>query len=202
MRKVAIFGGTFNPIHYGHLLIAETALEQFALDQVIWVPTYQPPHKNEELTLFTHRFAMVQRAVEDNPAFTASDVESQRKDVSYAIVTLNTLQTLHSNTVWFWIIGIDAFQSLSKWVESETLAAQCIWLVAPRLLSDSHTSLQICHQVAANITAPLRWHLLDMPCVGISSSFIRNARQHGRSIRYLVPETVRHYVLEFKLYTK
>ncbi|MGA7933689.1 MAG: nicotinate (nicotinamide) nucleotide adenylyltransferase [Kovacikia sp.] len=225
MRKIAIFGGTFNPVHCGHLLIAETALNQFELAQVIWVPTYSPPHKGESWQLFDHRLEMVRRAIAGHPAFTVTEIESRRQGVSYAISTLTDLQTLYPNAQWFWIIGIDAFQSLPKWRESKTLAVQCTWLVAPRNLKDegkdedwgmgnernssapishlpSPTSQALCQQVANNITPSLRWHLLEMPEIGISSSLIRQACREGRSIRDQVPEAVRLYILEFKLYAK
>jgi nicotinate-nucleotide adenylyltransferase len=227
MRNIAVFGGSFNPVHWGHLLIAATAVDQFELDQVIWVPTYRSPHKGDSLQMFGHRLEMVRRAIADHPAFTASDIDACRQGVSYAIATLSDLQPLYPNSNWFWIIGIDAFQTLPKWHESEALIAQCTWLVAPRSRQieawesggigkpegDTETQRSrdagiglaeepACQQVAASAASPLHWHLLEMPKIGISSSLIRQACQDGRSIRYWVPEAVRLYILEFKLYTK
>ncbi|UBF25530.1 nicotinate (nicotinamide) nucleotide adenylyltransferase [Kovacikia minuta CCNUW1] len=251
MQNVAILGGTFNPIHWGHLLLAETALDQFGLDRVIWVPTCNPPHKDRDLLMFSHRLEMVRRAIADHSAFTVSDIDAHRCGVSYAITTLTDLQAFYPNTNWFWIIGIDAFQTLPKWRESEALMAQCTWLVAPRRMSNgerqaagsgqraegdrrsqeseltqnlklktqnlssvpgpqssalspqSLNSIQNFPSPLTSYPSPLpRWHRLNMPEIGISSSLIRQACRDGHSIRYLVPEAVRLYILEFKLYGK
>ncbi|NJP09097.1 MAG: nicotinate (nicotinamide) nucleotide adenylyltransferase [Leptolyngbyaceae cyanobacterium RU_5_1] len=200
-RKLGILGGTFNPIHWGHLLMAETALEQFALNQIIWVPTYCPPHKrDQELLGFEHRMEMVRRAIADHPDFMASDVEMQRGGVSYAIATLNALDSLYADTQWHWILGMDAFQSLPHWQNSAAIAAQCRWLVAPRSTQDAEIQ---CQQVAAELliqSIQLRWHVLHMPQVEISSSLVRERYQMGRSLRYWVPEPVRRYIITHNLY--
>ena len=132
MPKLAIFGGTFNPIHWGHLLLAEMAVDQFQLDRVIWVPTFRPSYKAHSLLAFEQRLEMVRRATAGHPAFTVSTIE-QQSGTSYAIVTFNALQALEPNALWHWIIGDDAFQSLPKWYDSQALIAHCIWLVAPRV---------------------------------------------------------------------
>ncbi len=191
--KIGIFGGTFNPIHWGHLLVAETALDQFQLSGVIWVPTFRPFHKSVELLEFEHRLEMVKQAIAHHPSFWVSDIE-QRQNKSYALNTLLNLEALHPQSDWHWIIGLDAFQSLPQWHKSTTLAAQCTWLVAPRNAQNNST---ICRQVADHFigqTIPFHWQLLDMPQVEISSSLIRDYWQKGRSLRYLVPESVRHYI--------
>ncbi len=226
MKKpnVAIFGGTFDPIHWGHLLIAETALDQFHLDRVIWVPTFRPPHKAPPLVSFEHRLAMVSAAIADHPAFRVSAVDSQQEGTSYAIATFNALQTLEPNACWYWIIGNDAFQSLPKWRDSQTLAAQCIWLVAPRLMQRAAGEERAAgNDQPLEVTSPLdvlapsqsgskfnpslltpypslNWHRLEMPSVAVSSSLIRQRCRDERSIRYLVPESVRCYITEKFLY--
>ena len=134
MPKIAIFGGTFDPIHWGHLLIAETAFDQFQLDRVLWVPTFRPPYKAHPLLAFEQRLEMVQRAIADHPAFTVSAIDGQQTGASYAIETFTALQALEPHAQWYWIVGNDAFQSLPKWYASRALIAQCIWLVAPRAL--------------------------------------------------------------------
>ncbi|NJR58467.1 MAG: nicotinate (nicotinamide) nucleotide adenylyltransferase, partial [Cyanobacteria bacterium CRU_2_1] len=132
MRR-AIFGGTFNPIHWGHLLMAETALSQFNLHQVIWVPTYRPFYKSStELLAFHHRLEMVQRAIASHPHFTVFTSEQSHPDAAYAIHTLLELQLFYPNSQWYWIIGLDAFQSLPRWHRRQEWIEQCDWLVAPR----------------------------------------------------------------------
>lgn len=216
MRTVAIFGGTFDPVHWGHLLLAETARDRFSLDEVIWVPTYQSPHKLQTALAFEHRFAMVQRAIADQPAFRLSEIDAERAGPSYAIATFAALQSLHPNADWYWIIGIDALQTLPRWRGAQDLATRCTWLVAPRSrnahpagdgtlpTSDAAVDpIAQCQQVAskfAHDSIALRWQLISMPSIAISSSLIRQNCQQGASIRYLVPESVRSYIEEKKLY--
>ncbi|MBW4523005.1 MAG: nicotinate (nicotinamide) nucleotide adenylyltransferase [Scytolyngbya sp. HA4215-MV1] len=203
-KKIAIFGGTFNPVHWGHLLIAETALHQCSLDQVLWVPTFHPPHKTAALPAFEHRLTMVQRAIADHPNFACSTIEAQHSGTSYAIDTLQDLQTQQPNIRWFWIVGLDAFQTLPRWHNAPELIAQCDWLVAPRMKSPASQGLgderlqQGGDQLVRSL--PLRWQILQMPLMEISSSLVRQHCRERRSIRYLVPETVRHYILTHQLY--
>jgi nicotinate-nucleotide adenylyltransferase len=136
MPKIAIFGGTFDPIHWGHLLIAETAFDQFQLDRVLWVPTFRPLYKAHPLLAFEQRLEMVRRAIADHPAFSVYAIDGQQAGASYAIDTFNALQLLEPNALWYWIVGNDAFQSLPRWRSSQSLVTQCIWLVAPRKAED------------------------------------------------------------------
>ncbi|GAB4365422.1 MAG: hypothetical protein Kow00121_01910 [Elainellaceae cyanobacterium] len=137
MQSLAILGGTFNPVHWGHLWIAETALRQFTLDRVIWVPTYNPPYKSATKLLgFQHRVQMVQRAIANYPQFVLSTVEAQQP-TSYAVQTLQALQTHYSSGHWSWIIGLDALQTLPRWYHHQELIKQCKWLVAPRSSSQA-----------------------------------------------------------------
>ncbi|MBD2022106.1 nicotinate (nicotinamide) nucleotide adenylyltransferase [Leptolyngbya sp. FACHB-36] len=203
MEKIGVFGGSFNPVHWGHLLIAETARDQFALDRVIWVPTHRPPHKAGDVIAFHHRLEMVQRSVSDHPAFTVSDLDARQPDQSYSIATLRALQSQYTDVCWYWIVGLDAFQKLPQWRSSNDLAAQCIWLVAPRRVPNEATLLPAIKQVAERFAVQsitLRWHWLDMPTVAFSSSLIRHYCLTGRSIRYCVPESVRSYIAIQNLY--
>lgn len=229
MQRVAIFGGAFNPIHWGHLLIAESAFSQFTLDKVIWVPTFRPTHKAATLAKFEHRMEMVRLAVADHPGFTVSDVDGQRQGISYAIDTLEHLKPSYPDACWYWVIGIDAFCSLPRWRGSAAIAAQCFWLIAPRSQANSDvtdrqtaasinlpaaslapelttpelTTEVLCEQVAAQLCdrgVQLNWQVLAMPQVPISSSLVRQYCQMGCSIRYLVHERVRQYITAYKLY--
>lgn len=211
MRKVAILGGTFDPVHWGHLLIAQTALSQVALQQVIWVPTRCPPHK--QAALFEHRLEMVQRAIADHPAFAISAGSANRSHPSYAIQTLTELQNVYPHTHWYWIVGLDAFRTLPRWYRRQELASKCDWLVAPRLVSampgvDELTEMNaqsnfICEQVVQQLAVDditICWQILHMPWVGVSSSLIRQYCRARSSIRYLVPEAVRTYIDTHNLY--
>jgi nicotinate-nucleotide adenylyltransferase len=220
MKPLAILGGTFDPVHLGHLLIAQTALSQLELDNVIWIPARRPPHKGA--LAYEHRCSMVEKAIADNPAFVLNAVQTEDTDPDYAIETLTHLQQAYPNRQWYWIIGIDAFQTLPRWYHCEKLALACDWLVAPRPVSVAATTAvflkgnsenkeidtqisQLCQQVSeqfASQNIPLRWQLLQMPLVDISSSLIRQYCRQGHSIRYLVPENVRAYIMTHTLYSE
>lgn len=216
MEKIGILGGTFDPIHLGHLLMAETAFDQVSLDRVIWVPSYHPPHKSSDhLQPFVHRWAMVQQAIADHPSFEVSDVEASRPNVSYAINTLADLKITYPSATWFWIIGLDAFESLPRWYRGAEIASECNWLVAPRPIVPVYAepsspafdglsqSQQQCQNVVNQMeqkSTPICWQLLNIPAVGISSSLVRQYCRDRRSIRYLVPDSVRAYIAKQNLY--
>lgn len=207
MHKRGILGGTFDPVHCGHLLIAETALNQMALEQVIWVPTRCPTHK--QAARFEQRLEMVQLAIADNPGFALSAASAKR----YSIETLTVLKALYPNTHWYWIIGLDAFQTLPQWYQRQELVTECDWLVAPRTVSTTLNldeqdkiitqSQLICEQVELQLSTQginIFWQILPTPWVGFSSSLIRQYCSNGYSIRYLVPEVVRSYIATHNLY--
>lgn len=199
MKTIAIFGGSFNPVHWGHRLIAETALNQVALDRVIWIPTYCPPHKPQTLLEFPHRLEMVQRAIVDQPLFLASDIEAQRGGRSFAITTWQDLQTQYPQVDWYWIIGMDAFQTLPQWPGYEQLVRQCIWLIAPRTCQGLAPIDAVTQQMAQR-SISLRWQLLSIAPIDLSSSMVRQRCQVGQSINDLVPEAVRLYIVAHNLY--
>lgn len=216
MGQVAILGGSFDPVHWGHLLLAQTALSQLALDQVIWVPTRHPPHKRG--LAYEHRRLMVETAIADNPAFVLDEVKTPTSEPDYAIATLDYLQDTCPNQQWYWILGMDSFRTLPSWYQRERLIPACIWLVAPRPVSTTETAVafssdsrlkpkdtqdRLCQQVTQQLAAQnisIRWQLLEMPLLGISSSLIRQYCRQRRSIQYLVPDNVRTYITTHNLY--
>jgi nicotinate-nucleotide adenylyltransferase len=191
MQKSAILGGTFNPIHCGHLEIARAAFKQFQLDQVIWVPAYHPPHKSA-LSIFV-----------------LSTMDQAQAGQSYAVHTLRTLQSLYPQQEWYWILGLDAFRSLPQWYARQEMAAHCCWLVAPRpepglplpqTLEFAYlTSLEVEKTLAAQ-SITLRWQLLHLSPLAISSSLVRRYCWERRSIEHLVPQSVQLYILNHQLY--
>ncbi|OKH35526.1 nicotinate (nicotinamide) nucleotide adenylyltransferase [[Phormidium ambiguum] IAM M-71] len=204
MEKVAIFGGTFDPIHWGHLLIAEMALDGLRLDRVIWVIDRSPPHKQPPTQLhFQHRREMVQLAIANHPAFILSPITTNSPGSSYAIDTFTNLQTIYTQTHWYWIVGQDAFTTLSRWYRRQELIPKCDWLIAPRPNSNNIELELLTQQVVEQLNSQkitIRWQILSMPSVAISSSLIRQYCQQNRSIRYLVPESVRTYIQNHQLY--
>ncbi|MFB2897059.1 nicotinate (nicotinamide) nucleotide adenylyltransferase [Aerosakkonemataceae cyanobacterium BLCC-F50] len=204
MQKVAIFGGTFDPIHWGHLLIAQTALDRLGLDRVIWVVDRSPPHKQLSTQLnFQYRWEMVQLAIADRPAFILPDITTKSPGHSYAIETLTHLQAVYPQTHWHWIVGQDAFATLPRWYRRQELIPECDWLVAPRPEGSNIELELLCKTVVEQLATqsiPICWQVLSVPPVAISSSLIRQYCQQNRSIRYLVPEAVRTYILNQQLY--
>ncbi|MBH8550869.1 nicotinate (nicotinamide) nucleotide adenylyltransferase [Nostocaceae cyanobacterium CENA357] len=212
MQQLAIFGGTFDPVHWGHLLLAQTALYQVPLEKIIWVPSLNPPHK--KAVSFEHRVEMLKLAVRENPAFTISLIEVNRSGNSYAINTLIDLSSFYPNTHWHWIVGLDTFQTLPRWHRGHELAQMCDWLIAPRLLGGENVTQSelICKQVEQQLRKQshnIRWQFLNIPLVGVSSSLIRQLCHNDSvkttsdrlSIRYLVPEPVRSYITAHSLYS-
>ncbi|MFB2938492.1 nicotinate (nicotinamide) nucleotide adenylyltransferase [Aerosakkonemataceae cyanobacterium BLCC-F154] len=204
MQKLAIFGGTFDPIHWGHLLIAETAVDRLKLDGVIWAIDRCPPHKQFSTQLdFPYRWQMVQLAIANHPAFILSPITNNSPGYSYAIETFINLQVVYPETHWYWIVGQDAFATLPRWFGRQELIPKCDWLVAPRPEASNIElellGLSVVEQLTAEAIA-IRWQVLSVPPIAISSSLIRQYCQQQRSIRYLVPETVRTYILNQQLY--
>lgn len=211
MPNLGILGGTFNPIHWGHLLMAEAALDQGKLDQIIWVPAHHPPHRSlSQLVDVSHRIEMVRRAIAPHPAFQLSTVDCDRPSPSYAIDTLTDLQHQYPHSQWYWILGLDAFQTLPQWYRRPDLVPQCQWLVAPRPFHDSVSPVPLSSMapythtvdVLAQQGLEVNWQILEMPRNEISSSLIRQYRGDRRSIRYLVPDCVFAYINRYDLYRK
>jgi len=194
MPKVGIFGGSFNPPHIAHLIVAETVLDQFGLDQVLWIPNYSPPHKtNGELASPADRYEMTARAIDGYEGFEISDLELKRGGTSYTVETLRTLQTDHPDTAFSLIIGSDSLRTFPSWREAQAIAAMVPIIVykRPGVLSGV---------VEPRFANEVRF--ADAPLLEISGSEIRARTQKQRSIRYLVPEAVRAYIAEESLYNE
>ena len=204
MRRIGLFSGTFNPIHNGHLLIAEAARESHQLEKVLFVTSPVPPHRKDEALLNGKaRHAMVLAAVSSNPFFEASDLELKRLGPSYTIDTLNELeQTFGAKTSIHLIIGGDNLNQIAHWKEGAHILAKCTLLVAPRL---AEHCLRASPTAVPELTVPealknAQVHILDFPGVGFSSSLIRRYIQEGRSVRYMVPDAVYEMLIAENFY--
>ena len=140
--KIALLGGTFNPVHVGHLLIAQMAQEAWKLDRVIFVPAGCPPHKNRPQTSARDRLAMLRLAVRKNPAFTVSDWEIRQGCVVYTWETLEHFRRVYSKASLFFIIGSDSLKTLPTWKESRRLQRLCRFIVIPRIDPFSSTEIR------------------------------------------------------------
>ena len=195
--RIGILGGTFNPVHHGHLIMAEQALWQFDLDQVLWMPAGDPPHKPLAAGASkADRLAMVKLAIADHQRFACSELEIRRPGRSYTIETLRSLIQEQPNTQWYWILGVDALRDLPQWYRAEELVRLCHWIVAPRV--DAGDAAQVLRLVAEQL--PIQAEILEAPTLNLSSTYLRRQIQKGGSIRYLVPPAVEHYIRQHRLY--
>jgi len=189
LMRLGILGGTFNPIHQGHLVLAETAREQCGLEQVWFVPTASPPHKTARaLVDGRHRLAMVRLAVRGHRAFRARGLEVKRGGVSYTIDTIKLIQARDPRVRLFLIVGSDMLAV--TWYQMQELQRRCTFVAADRPSSASPRVLG------------LRVQRLAMPQMSLSSSMIRARVRAGRSIRYLVPQAVADYIARHRLYRR
>ncbi|HZJ76071.1 MAG TPA: nicotinate-nucleotide adenylyltransferase [Oscillospiraceae bacterium] len=200
-NKIGIVGGTFDPVHYGHLFIAQTALDELNLNKVLFIPTGKPPHKREKLiTEAYRRIDMLKLAIEGNPKFDISTTEIVREKTSYTIDTIKELQQYYNKkTKFYFIVGSDAFIKIEAWKEYKNLLGLTKFVVMARQifkdqLLDEKIKL-LTEEYNADITR------LEIPILDISSTDIRRRIREGRSIKYLLPGDVEAYIFNYGLYT-
>jgi len=199
MKKVGIMGGTFNPIHYGHLFMAESAYEQLGLDKVLFIPTKNPPHKLIPSTITQEqRVMMLSLAIRDNPHFELSLMELEREGMTYTADTLKILTDENPDTEYYFIAGADSLMQLHSWRNPENIFKLCTLAVAGRDDLDKETLNMQANKLAAAYNA--RIVFIDMPAIHISSSEIRARVAAGRSIKYYVHDEVIKYIEENQLY--
>lgn len=192
-------GGTFNPIHNGHLFLAEYAYEQIGLDTILFMPSKKPPHKASlEVASGEDRRNMTELAIFDNPHFELSAIELEREGVTFTADTLTELTLEHPDTEYYFIIGADSLLQITEWKTPQIVFNLCTVVAAGRNhLPKNHMEQQVKRlheEYGASII------LLDMPTIEISSAEIRERIVNGKSIRYFVPSQVRSYIEEHSLY--
>ena len=199
MRKVGIMGGTFNPIHNGHLMLAQKALKQFALDEVLFMPCGVPYMKaGQKVEDGRVRAEMTALAIEGQPRFTLSDIELTQPGNTYTYQTLKRLRAENPQTAYYFIVGADSLFHMTNWVHPEEIFADCCILAAVR---DGKTSADMEEQIRVlqkEYRADIR--LLQTECMDISSSDIRRKIAAGESVEEDVPESVRSYIVQKGLY--
>ncbi len=199
--RVGILGGSFNPVHIGHLILAQTALEQFELSRVLFMPCHVQPHKAPELLAESrHRLSMVELAIGDNLQFEALDIDIRRGGVSYAIDSVKELQNLYPEAELFFIVGADTLHELHAWREIGDLLRRCTFLALARPGFDLEALTPEILKLDTACTEHLRSHVALGRRVDVSSSDIRHRIAEGMSIRYLVPPEVEMYICEHGLY--
>jgi nicotinate-nucleotide adenylyltransferase len=200
-KRIGLLGGTFDPIHYGHLTIAQLALESCRLDQLIFIPAGEPPHKSKKLiTAAIHRLRMVELALSAHPQFGLNDIEIRQKKPSYSINLLAFFQELYPEADLYLIMGADSLMELETWYEYQKLLTQTYLIVMKRDgIPDQKLKEKISHFVRS-YSAQI--HVATSIQLNISSSQIRDRVHHHQSIRYFTPAPVQQYIKTHHLYQK
>ncbi len=194
-------GGTFDPVHYGHLLIAENAHEQYALDEVIFLPTGQSPHKDiRQILDADDRMEMLRLATEDNPHFSCSDYEIRKEGISYTYLTVQAFYEQAAGDDLFFIMGADSLAYFDSWMRPDEISRMSTILAAVRdglNQEELQPIREFLHQKYGTSI-----YFINTPNFSVSSRNIRKRITSGQSIRYLVPEVVEQYLKEHHIYQK
>ena len=198
-RRVGLLGGTFDPVHRAHLALARAALDNLALDQVLWIPTGQPWQKTRPITAAVHRVAMVQAAIADEPRFGLSRIEVDRPGPSYTLDTVRTLVAGQAGTEWFLLIGQDQYTALHTWHDWQALLALVVLAVANRPLHTGDEPTEAAPQAHPDVQR-LAHRQVALPMMDISSTDIRRRALEGADFSHLVPPAVARYIETHGLY--
>ena len=200
-KKIGIMGGTFDPIHYGHLILAQTALEAFSLDEIMFVPSGTPWLKDSTKVLSKNkRVHMTGIAIEDNSDFALSTIEIEREGNSYSYETVEELKKQQPETEFYFILGADSLLEIEKWKHPDRLMAECILLVAVRDDCDEEGLQKHISYLKDKYNADVR--ILPAKRIDISSTDIRERIADGKSVRYMLPDSVIHFIAKNRLYVK
>lgn len=192
-RHVGLFGGSFNPPHLAHLVVAELVREQFDLDRIVWIPNYQSPFKRlEDVAPAGHRIKMTRLAIANNERFALSELEAKREGVSYTVETIRALQVQHPDVEFSLIIGSDSLETFGAWHRPDEILERVRLLVFRRPGA-----------AAAAPPAGFEERVLfaEAPLIDISGTAVRARLHAGRTVRYMIPDLVHAYILNNDLYS-
>jgi len=196
--RIGIFGGTFDPPHLGHLILASEAQDQLDLTRLLWTLTPEPPHKQDQpITSIEHRLAMVNLAIADNPSFELSHVELDRPGPHYTLDTIRIVAEQNPNAEIVPIIGGDSLHDLPTWHKPRELLYACHWVGVMRRPEDA-ANLEALERELPGISSKV--HYVDAPLLEIASREIRSRIAEGRIFRYYLPTSVYEYIKENNLY--
>ncbi len=199
---IALFGGSFNPVHHGHLIVARAVIEMLDLEKVVFIPSANPPHKQEAgLADARDRLEMVRQAIRDEPGLDVDDIEIRRTGPSFTILTVQEYRRqLPPDAPLYWIIGGDTLPELPTWYRAGELVDLCRIVTAVRPGFETPNLTELERLLTGPQMTALKEGILTTPRIDISATDIRTRIAEGRSIRYLVPEVVREYIHEHDLY--
>jgi nicotinate-nucleotide adenylyltransferase len=211
--RFGIFGGTFNPIHFGHLRAAEEVRYKAGLDKIIFMPSGIPPLKSEELVDAYHRYKMVRIATSSNPDFLVSDIEIRGEEISYTLNTVEKMKRLYPEDELFFILGTDAFLDMPNWYKPDLLIEMIDFILVTRPGYDLFEIIKKSPFIRSRDLINTDGDIIDLSLlsdkkisvfkvtdINISSTEIRRLLRENRSIRYLLPEPVEEYIYRYKLY--
>lgn len=199
-KRFAVMGGTFDPIHYGHLVTAEAVRDQFKLDKVLFMPTGNPPHKMNRATSDpNHRYLMTVLATITNPYFEVSKLEIDRAGITYTVDTIKELRRIYGDDAEiYFITGADAVLEIFTWYNVEELFKICTFVAATRPGFHGKDMEQKLNEIKSKYKEEI--FSIEVPSLAISSTDIRSRIKNGKTIRYLLPEAVEHYIRNNTLY--
>jgi len=218
VKKLGIYGGTFNPVHYGHLRTAEEVRDKLSLDRILFVPAGKTPFEKPEMVKAVHRYKMVKAAIADNPHFQISAIEVKARGKSFSVDTIGKLSVKYRGSELFFILGIDAFPDLPYWKQPDRLVDLAHFVVISRpghtfagLASSPYlrgVPLKTLREMDSgtrdifpfNISERRKGFLCRVTSLDISASGIRNLIISGRNAKYLLPDSVESYIISKKLY--
>jgi len=202
LAGILLFGGSFDPVHFGHLIVSADAAEQIDAGRVVLIPSAHPPHKRgQTLSPAAERLEMCRLAVADDPRFEVSDWEVHQPGPNYTLHTVRHFrQTLPADTPLFWLIGMDSLVELATWYCVGELLEACTLVTAGRPGFEQPDLTPLMDLLSPAQIRKLERHVLQTPLIDIGATDIRARVRAGRSIRHLVPEPVRQYILERGLY--
>lgn len=190
-KRIGILGGTFDPIHYGHLIIAEKGREEYELDIVFFIPTGIPPHKKKVYASPEDRKNMVEIAIKDNQFFKVLDIELKKERKCYTYETIMELKKIYPKNEFFLILGEDSFYDLPNWYKFDLLIKEVVFLVAKRNEGKD-----------LNVNFEVKYKIIHAPYLEISSTYIRNCIFENKSVKYLLPDLVIEYIKKKGLYAQ
>ncbi|NJC94888.1 MAG: nicotinic acid mononucleotide adenylyltransferase [Anaerolineales bacterium] len=197
-EQIGLFGGTFDPPHLGHLILASEAYAQLELDRLLWVLTPEPPHKQDQkITSIEHRLAMVRLAIQDNPRFELSRVELDRPGPHYTLDTVELIAKQYPDADITPIIGGDSLRDLPTWHRPRELLYACHWVGVMRRPGEQE-NLEALESILPGISSKV--HYVDAPLLEIASREIRGRIASGKPFRYYLPQAVYEYIQEHHLY--
>jgi nicotinate-nucleotide adenylyltransferase len=216
-RKIGIMGGTFNPVHFGHLRVAEEVRERFGFRKILFVPSGNPPLKTGDLADASHRYEMTGLAIQTNPCFALSDIECRRGEKSYTVETMVYLRKEHPGYEPYFILGIDSFLDVPHWYQPERLMELTHFVVVSRpgfLFSSLSSRIKVDGKTLSELDSckldahmthigkDREIHLINVTPFGVSATTMRALIREGMSIKYLLPETVESYIIANKIYSE